>query len=130
MLTKAQKRNRTAWRNLLYSGEYTQETGHLKTNFGHCCLGVACEIPGAPAWGSLHEYAQDYAHQWDAAGHQNLSEDIGIEKFGLSNEDQGALTWANDHKAMTFEEIADVLYLSEVSWETVRDISDDMMVLD
>lgn len=28
----------------LRSGEFTQTTGHLRDDTGHCCLGVACEI--------------------------------------------------------------------------------------
>jgi hypothetical protein len=35
------------WADALESGEYQQSKGRLKTKYGYCCLGVACEISGA-----------------------------------------------------------------------------------
>lgn len=39
--TKELKEN---WLNALKSGDYKQVPQQLKTNFGHCCLGVLAEI--------------------------------------------------------------------------------------
>ena len=41
------------WLNALRSGEYSQETGRLRTNGGFCCLGVLCDL-----------YAQETNQEW------------------------------------------------------------------
>ncbi len=38
------EKNVRDWLSALRSGEYQQVKGTLKTNKGHCCLGVACEV--------------------------------------------------------------------------------------
>lgn len=128
MLTRDQKRNREAWRNLLYSGEYTQAKNALHSPSGHCCLGVACEIPGAPKWGSLTNNGEldAFSHPWRSWDGETLCESIAIPKFGISVRDQWSLAYVNDSEGLTFEEIADVLYLSEVSGQSVQDILMDI----
>lgn len=32
------------WVDALLSGNYKQISGHLKTDKGHCCLGILCEV--------------------------------------------------------------------------------------
>lgn len=41
---KFTKEIKEKWLNALKSGEYKQVRGQLRTNFGHCCLGVLAEI--------------------------------------------------------------------------------------
>lgn len=41
---KFTKEIKEKWLNALKSGEYKQVQGKLRTNFGHCCLGVLAEI--------------------------------------------------------------------------------------
>jgi hypothetical protein len=38
------------WVKALRSGEYKQGKDCLKSDFGHCCLGVLCEISGEASW--------------------------------------------------------------------------------
>ncbi len=38
--------NAKKWVKVLISGKYKQITGHLKTDEGYCCLGVACDLYG------------------------------------------------------------------------------------
>ena len=42
------KVNYDEWIKALESGDYNQSRGYLSTNTGFCCLGVLCEVLGAP----------------------------------------------------------------------------------
>jgi len=43
-MTKPTKQQIKKWVRALRSGEYSQTTGQLQDDRGHCCLGVACEV--------------------------------------------------------------------------------------
>lgn len=45
--------NAKKWVEALRSGEFKQATGHLRTQSGHCCMGVLCELFMREG-GSLH----------------------------------------------------------------------------
>ena len=44
------RENMTKLVEALESEEYTQTTGQLRSEYGFCCLGVACDISGLGEW--------------------------------------------------------------------------------
>lgn len=99
--------NAKKWIAALRSGKYTQDVKRLKTEKGHCCLGVLCEVAmenGEP-WESLisiehfcmlPENMRDWAGLRDIAG-------------ATSTKTQPPLTCLNDNLGCSFEMIADYL---------------------
>lgn len=97
------------WVKALRSGRYKQAKGSLQHEDGYCCLGVACKViipknklkykynnllkggfpfsqPNAPKW--LKEIDNDFRNR---------------------NEDKSSLSFLNDDRNYTFEQIADAL---------------------
>lgn len=50
MLTPEQKSRMRKLVEALRSGKYKQTAGRLKTVYGFCCLGLACELSGLSEW--------------------------------------------------------------------------------
>ena len=50
MFTNDIEQNRKTWIAALRSGAYTQVKNALRTPFGFCVLGVACQISGVGKW--------------------------------------------------------------------------------
>ena len=112
--------NQTKWIEALESGDYKQDTGWLKTDKGHCCLGVAEEVfNGKKTWTSSRiikcglEERRIFRSGENNEGVASLEI---INKLGLYNEegakaDNGilkSLSSLNDN-GMTFKEIAKML---------------------
>lgn len=53
------------WLEALRSGDYKQGKGYLRTNEGHCCLGVLCEVAIANGVPVTREEEQGY-HYYDS----------------------------------------------------------------
>jgi hypothetical protein len=114
------------WIEALRSGKYHQVKTSLKTEEGHCCLGVACEIAAAAGFASWIQYCGEFL-----AVDSNGSSSQGSLPFGIYSgygiKDSYALSIRveynlmsnyrhfinladlNDSYAATFEEIADIL---------------------
>lgn len=89
------------WMNALRSGEYKQSTGHLRNDYGFCCLGVLCDIFDNQRW--IRDNSQGvYEYQGSISG---LSADIKHE-VGLWYEPEGKLIDLNDLERRSFHEIA------------------------
>jgi hypothetical protein len=96
---------KTKWLDALRSGEYSQAGGFLRTDFGFCCLGVACDVLNADGWwrnsgafGRIYDWA-------NAEGGVHDNEVSGGLPF-IDNKIAGYLANTNDRGA-SFEEIAD-----------------------
>lgn len=98
--------DRRRWIEALRSGEYTQTRGALKTDFGYCCLGVACN--------TIHP------NGWEKAGGRYQFSYLGItasvylpkplrDKLNLSLIEEGKLSHMNDEGGASFQQIADYL---------------------
>lgn len=107
-LAKKDKAQIRKWVEALYSGKYKQGIGSLQSFEGYCCLGVGCrvlipknklrldkgvivgEFPGA----------QPNAPRW--------LQKINEQEYGIGDKsylDKYTLSYINDEKLMTFEEI-------------------------
>jgi len=103
---KVSKKNIRRWANALRSGKYKQTKWKLQTSEGFCCLGVACRL-FAPKYrkfegvlaGSTPIKANG-APRWVI----NINDDV-------QDKLEHSLTYLNDHEALSFDEIADVLEL-------------------
>lgn len=127
------KENIRKWVDALRSGEYTQDTGQLRSSHGFCCLGVACEV--AIKNGVRLVYDDDYQgyHQdseiyldevpdWHTEGStlpfevQEWLGFIGDDPY-IDREECKTATTANDELNLSLVEIADYLegtYLSDL----------------
>ena len=117
--TPKDKRQFKKWIKALRSGNYKQGKGYLQSNYGYCCLGVACKIlipkaklktrdDGAIA-GGIPE-VQRYSPKWL----KDIDDDF-KEKAHRS------LTSLNDKHNNSFDEIADLLeivYIHKADFET------------
>jgi hypothetical protein len=96
------------WIAALDSGEYKQGRNKLQTGWGHCCLGVGCDVVIPPSKqirvnGLLSgnvPYSQLNAPHWLVEINRDFALKTGIE-----------LTRLNDEKGYTFPEIATLLEL-------------------
>ena len=100
------------WLTALRSGDYTQTTGNLRTEQGHCCLGVLCDIVDPTRWvdapGNRYRYQYKASTEYDLLVNEFLPEDIGdLVKMPLHGQ-QSALANMND-AGCTFAYIADYI---------------------
>lgn len=102
-------KNARKWIDALRSGKYNQTRDRLKDEYGHCCLGVACEVYQEEV-GDLDEKLAHGIYCFDncrshlpikVVNWLNLQFDDGEYK-------EGYLTTKND-TGSTFEEIADII---------------------
>lgn len=120
------KHIRDAWTKALRSDEYTQTTGKLKTNKGHCCLGVLCEvlINIGEQFDKFHLVFEEHAntHKWIArtvsdnlyysdGSHQVLPDPLAhaLGLNGIENELTRMNDGSFDCEQKSFEEIADYI---------------------
>jgi hypothetical protein len=99
--------NAKKWVAALRSGEYKQAQSQLKTEIGHCCLGVACEL--AKQAGVISDYKSSEwflpvtVRNWlglaTHGGTYQESEDTDLDMSLARKNDRGA----------TFSEIADII---------------------
>jgi hypothetical protein len=114
----------TEWLRALRSGEYKQGRRVLKDDDGaYCCLGVLCELVGAPTEGQMPIYPVE-----NKVGTKNFRLGIGTRDYVLetygdrdpqqpSDPDSSAirkaqmdfLPFLNDKLRLTFDEIADLI---------------------
>jgi hypothetical protein len=83
------------WVAALRSGEYKQINGELKTEKGHCCLGVARDACGVSTSTA------------DDAGY--LLDTDSTAAVGLDDTTQAVLYYMNDGQGKSFPEIADYI---------------------
>lgn len=104
--------NAKKWIAALRSGKYTQDVKRLKTEKGHCCLGVLCEVAmenGEPWYPGV---SREYETIEDCCGlPENMKDWAGLrDTMGrVSCGRQPTLTSLNDSLGFTFEMIADHL---------------------
>lgn len=91
------------WLSALRGGAYQQGKRYLRIGSQHCCLGVLCEAMGQS--GSLAMYSDQAIYEY--GGMMSYPRPSILIKSGLSNEDMGILSEANDRHEWTFQEIAD-----------------------
>jgi len=105
----------------LRSGKYKQSQGHLRTDKGFCCLGVACDISGVSSWekakptdyyymyventGIMPAPVMEYFGFRDAGGRPALTEN---DEFWTEKS-----LWAKNDNGVPFEKIADYI---EKNW--------------
>jgi hypothetical protein len=121
--------HRKDWVSALRSGKYTKTIGFLKTEKGHCCLGVACEVAGLSSvknpsvsidyyifddtknksFSILDEYMVDYLGLNNCTG--LYSEDYTVVTSGVVYKHKGptSLSIKNDSADLTFLQIADII---------------------
>lgn len=122
-LTKQQIKNRKTWTNALRSKMYNQTEGVLRSNEGHCCLGVACDVL-IGKWSYLPD---TYAEFRTPNGSDIDLDEAERRKIGLTHQGMLALMKINDANIaftlfinyprslqvaathLTFEEIADLI---------------------
>lgn len=117
----------------LRSGEYTQTTGKLKTENGHCCLGVLCELYAKTQKkkgfqknenGEFHIQDSE-TRNWDKSPrYQDGTLPTQVQRWAGMNSDTGSfvtkkgklkeLTDLNDNHGKSFKQIAKTI---EKYWE-------------
>ncbi|MEM9067129.1 MAG: hypothetical protein AAGE52_01445 [Myxococcota bacterium] len=105
------------WVEKLESGEYVQTESALKDDFGHCALGVLCDIAGVGKWvgdgyrfeGAHYAYSlqRGLSDELDAFGDRIVVRDLGS-RLGVSPRLEQMVVEMNDGGA-TFDEIAEML---------------------
>ena len=99
----------TKWVTALRSGEYKQTTSCLQTEYGYCCLGVACKI-----------FIQEHKLELDSNGiidgfgpnqQPNSPEWLTLVNPKFHTKTGEYLASLNDVSKFTFDEIADMLEL-------------------
>ena len=123
--------NIQSWISALRSGKYNQDRSHLKTTYGYCCMGVACDISGQGQWIKTKTYIPEtIVYAYNTGDDQDEELDflptvvgkwLGLEgRLGGYNdpdEDKiGSLIDLNDNTEANFNKIADVI---EKNWQTM-----------
>ena len=123
---KPTKKQIQKWVIALRSGEYSQTTGTLEDDSGHCCLGVACDIFIPDGMKTLHTNTGlmiGGMPENQAASPEWLSQTKRIlETYIPALNDDGVVIISDtepheQHERFTFDEIADLLeyeYIYEV----------------
>lgn len=94
------------WIKRLRSGKYTQTTGYLKINGGHCCLGVLCEI--AAEQNVVKEENNVFGEFSLFDGNTGMPNNKVCDWAGIIYDDAEALAQMNDYGS-TFDEIANAI---------------------
>lgn len=90
---------KSKWLVALRSGEYKQIRERLKTDNGHCCLGVGLEIKGLAS-------ADNLINEWSF---NSIQSSVDLQNaLGISGEEQTKLVELND-SGKPFSEIADYI---------------------
>ena len=92
---------RDAWIEALRSGKYKQARSALRTNEGHCCLGVYAEVRGM----TITKDGCNIEIDGEQAGYEPIEKEIGIELdiFWRKNDGAGV------QEQQTFAQIADYI---------------------
>jgi hypothetical protein len=98
------KQLRDKWIAALRGGKYKQAKGALRTDLGHCCMGVLCDLIDPNAW-SDKDAAGFYVWGDDRVS-SNLPIDMQAKLKAKKHADW--LPSLND-RGMSFEEIADLI---------------------
>jgi len=139
-LSGAQITNLRAWIADLRTNP-PQTTGYLKDDYGHCCLGRACEISGISHWQLDTPVQFDYSNldliRWTPAIFSyddcvailppEVAKYYGlISDFGAFGEGEWSLTQLND-EGYTFAEIADFIEscLELYLYERILDVMEE-----
>jgi len=91
------------WIKALRSGEYEQDRGHLQTNDGYCCLGVACRIMHPKMnlnFGDISEY------NFGKKKLENIKVPKLLKTYSEKNPVTEILINLNDEKNYSFKKIA------------------------
>lgn len=110
---EARRHNRAVLAEALRSGDYPQATGHLRTSYGFCCLGVACDISGLGEW-DHYEY-RDSASLWSsttALPSQSIREVYGLTPHGRfegSGDMRSDNLSSRNDRGVPFVDIANIL---------------------
>lgn len=111
MVTSSYYRNK--WIEALRSGEYKQARRFLRTDAGHCCLGVACDVVKPDGWEPNHSFQGEIAH---------LPASV-VLAIGINYNALNTIMRMNDEQGKSFTEIADYI---EANYEEVfRDPAPD-----
>jgi hypothetical protein len=109
---------KTKWLAALRSGEYTQTSGSLRDNDGHCCLGVLCDVIDHTAWVDDFDESDDKVSSYfqlptrynpnngTVGGYFDHDQ---LELLGITSVVQSKAMSMNDSKDFDFNAIADYL---------------------
>ena len=108
--------NARKWVEALRSGRYKQGRNRLRTEYGYCCLGVACEVYRRETGGGIWEEGTLDFHIFDGTGRRVVEKVVlpdAVSKWlGLVDRagffEGGALTNLND-SGTPFDGIANVI---------------------
>jgi len=97
------------WANALRSGKYKQTTGELQSQYGYCCLGVACKIfiPDDKIKKDVYGFIEGGFPKHQLSSPMwliNINEDLD-DKINYS------FSSLNDGHYFSFDEIADIIEL-------------------
>jgi hypothetical protein len=96
----------------LRSGEYTQTSGTLQDEQGHCCLGVMCDVYQKDTGVSIDCRPNGSINGGNLSRHLAVREWVGLVSdcgiFGSKRKDACSLAGLNDN-GYTFTEIADFI---------------------
>ena len=104
----SKQKNRAAWVGALRSGDFTQETGQLQSPYGHCCLGVGCEV-------LARLYALTVKREdrgWLMGGSLAIDEGehpLVAAALGVTPVEERALVYLNDETVLDFQDIAQAI---------------------
>ncbi len=90
----------------LRSGKYKQCRNRLRSPYGYCCLGVACDISGLAEWEKHESPLEDYYHY--EGQDCDLPSKVGV-AMGITREEMCRLIELNDAQRYSFAEIADYI---------------------
>lgn len=82
------KEYKEEWIAALRSGNYEQTTGELRNQYGHCCLGVLCDIYDNSKWNNNYLYCEEECvlPEWLR---QEMDLDVSVEQTLIALNDRG-----------------------------------------
>lgn len=111
------------WVNALRSGQYTQASGNLRSNLGHCCLGVLCDL-----------YAKEMGKEWEC--HQTADKNS-FPHYSFQNETSflpvSVIEWAGLSRPSPTVKISEaweeLAYLNDqpVSFEEIANLIEEQL---
>lgn len=93
--------NRKRWADALRSGKYDQVNGVLRSSFGYCCLGVACDVSDVGCWVGYNYDIDD-----EASLETSIEGSLIRDELGLTDEQVSDFITLNDDFHLEFDLIA------------------------
>lgn len=94
--------NAKKWVATLRSGEYKQTKGRLADDFGHCCLGVACEL--AIEAGVINSY-----HKEKGSLPSLVKDWLGLRHWSGRYQGENRFLANDNDRGQSFSQIADII---------------------